>query len=181
MKKKYESPRAVADLFYPEESISSCYNIACEYGIMGGEKGIHAPNAFTLDGVTIPGDLGADDTHGKLSAGSGCGWAENQIAEVDSNGKVTALKEVNVMNHKILDCDVIKQDGDTVYWTTQSGKIDYGHIWGKSGLKAAAILTCYKEGVFIEVKKDIMEFVGPAYHWICWYFSVSEYQPISKV
>ena len=61
MKKKYESPRAVADLFYPEESISSCYNIACEYGIMGGEKGIHAPNAFTLDGVTIPGDLGADD------------------------------------------------------------------------------------------------------------------------
>lgn len=69
MKKKYESPRAVADLFYPEESISSCYNIACEYGIMGGEKGIHAPNAFTLDGVTIPGDLGADDTHGKLSAG----------------------------------------------------------------------------------------------------------------
>ena len=53
-------------------------------------------------------------------------------------------------------------------------KIDYGHIWGKSGLKAAAILTCYKEGVFIEVKKDIMEFVGPAYHWICWYFSVSE-------
>ena len=48
---------------------------------MGGEKGIHAPNAFTLDGVTIPGDLGADDTHGKLSAGSGCGWAENQIAE----------------------------------------------------------------------------------------------------
>lgn len=59
MKKKYESPRAVADLFYPEESISSCYNIACEYGIMGGEKGIHAPNAFTLDGVTIPGDLGA--------------------------------------------------------------------------------------------------------------------------
>ena len=47
MKKKYESPRAVADLFYPEESISSCYNIACEYGIMGGEKGIHAPNAFT--------------------------------------------------------------------------------------------------------------------------------------
>ena len=122
MKKKYESPRAVADIFYPEESISSCYNIACEYGIMGGEKGIHAPNAFTLDGVTIPGDLGADDTHGKLSAGSGCGWAENQIAEVDSNGKVTALKEVNVMNYKILDCDVIKQDGDTVYWTTQSGK-----------------------------------------------------------
>ena len=54
MKKKYESPRAVADIFYPEESISSCYNIACEYGIMGGEKGIHAPNAFTLDGVTIP-------------------------------------------------------------------------------------------------------------------------------
>lgn len=52
---------------------------------------------------------------------------------------------------------------------------------GKSGLKAAAILTCHKEGVFIEVKKDIMEFVGPAYHWICWYFSVSEYQPISKV
>ena len=47
-------------------------------------------------------------------------------------------------------------------------KIDYGHIWGKSGLKAAAILTCHKEGVFIEVKKDIMEFVGPAYHWICW-------------
>lgn len=90
MKKKYESPRAVADLFYPEESISSCYNIACEYGIMGGEKGIHATNAFTLDGVTIPGDLGADDTHGKLSAGSGCGWAENQIAEVDSNGKVSA-------------------------------------------------------------------------------------------
>ena len=43
-------------------------------------------------------------------------------------------------------------------------KIDYGHIWGKSGLKAAAILTCHKEGVFIEVKKDIMEFVGPAYH-----------------
>ena len=37
MKKKYESPRAVADIFYPEESISSCYNIACEYGIMDGE------------------------------------------------------------------------------------------------------------------------------------------------
>ena len=160
MKKKYESPRAVADLFYPEESISSCYNIACEYGIMGGEKGIHAPNAFTLDGVTIPGDLGADDTHGKLSAGSGCGWAENQIAEVDSNGKVTALPYTGLRNLE---------------------KIDYGHIWVKSGLKAAAILTCYKEGVFIEVKKDIMEFVGPAYHWICWYFSVSEYQPISKV
>ena len=56
--------------------------------------------------------------------------------------------------------------------------VTYGE---KSGLKAAAILTCHKEGVFIEVKKDIMEFVGPAYHWICWYFSVSEYQPISKV
>ena len=123
MKKKYESPRAVADIFYPEESISSCYNIACEYGIMGGEKGIHAPNAFTLDGVTIPGDLGADDTHGKLSAG-------NQIAEVDSNGKVTSLKEVNVMNYKILDCDVIKQDGDTVYWTTQSGK---NRLWSHMG------------------------------------------------
>ena len=25
-----------------------------------------------------------------------------------------------------------------------------------------------------------MEFVGPAYHWICWYFSVSEYQPNIK-
>lgn len=138
MKKKYESPRAVADLFYPEESISSCYNIACEYGIMGGEKGIHAPNAFTLDGVTIPEDLGADDTHGKLSAGSGCGWAENQIAEVDSNGKVTALKEVNVMNYKILDCDVINQDGDTVYWTTQSGKNRLWSHMGKIGPKSGS-------------------------------------------
>lgn len=148
---------------------------------MGGEKGIHAPNAFTLDGVTIPGDLGADDTHGKLSAGSGCGWAENQIAEVDSKWKSNSFKRSKCKNHKILDCDVIKQDGDTVYWTTQSGKNRLWSHMGKSGLKAAAILTCYKEGVFIEVKKDIMEFVGPAYHWICWYFSVSEYQPISKV
>lgn len=115
MKKKYESPRAVADIFYPEESI--------------------------LDGVTIPGDLGADDTHGKLSAGSGCGWAENQIAEVDSNGKVTSLKEVNVMNYKILDCDVIKQDGDTVYWTTQSGKIRLWSHMGKIRSKSSSHLN----------------------------------------
>lgn len=107
-------------------------------GLWVEKKGIHAPNAFTLDGVTIPGDLGADDTHGKLSAGSGCGWAENQIAEVDSNGKVTALKEVNVMNHKILDCDVIKQDGDTVYWTTQSGKNRLWSHMGKIGPKSGS-------------------------------------------
>lgn len=81
----------------------------------------------------IPGDLGINDTHGKLNAESGCRWAENQIAEVDSNGKVTALKEVNVRNYKILDCDVIKQDGDTVYWTywtTQSGK---NRLWSHMG------------------------------------------------
>ena len=49
---------------------------------------------------------------------------------VDKNGKVTSLKEVNVMNYKILDCDVIKQDGDTVYWTTQSGK---NRLWSHMG------------------------------------------------
>lgn len=137
MKKKYVSPMASVDIFYPEESISSCYNIACEYGIMGGEKGIHAPSSFTFDGVVIPGDLRNDDTHGKLKSGSGCGWAENQVVELDANGKVTALKEINVRDYKILNCDVIKQSGNTVYWTTHSGKERLWSHMGKIGPKSS--------------------------------------------
>ena len=62
-------------------------------------------------------------------------------SEKDSNGKVTALKEVNVMNYKILDCDVIKQDGDTVYWTTQSGKNRLWSHMGKIGSKSGSHLN----------------------------------------
>lgn len=42
------------------------------------------------------------------------------------------------MNYKILDCDVIKQDGDTVYWTTQSGKNRLWSHMGKIGPKSGS-------------------------------------------
>lgn len=55
--------------------------------------------------------------------------------------KSNSLKEVNVMNYKILDCDVIKQDGDTVYWTTQSGKNRLWSHMGKIGSKSGSHLN----------------------------------------
>ena len=129
-KRKYESPIATAELFCPEETISSCYNIACMYGAVGGEKGIHAPDPFVIEGTMIPGDLGGKDTHGKTSKGTGCGWEENQIAKVGSDRKIESLKEVNVLNYKTMDCKVLKQVGDNVYWTTQSGK---DRLWSHMG------------------------------------------------
>lgn len=129
-KRKYKSPQAIVEIFRPEESVSSCYEIACEYGAVGGENGIHAPEAFTIEGTMIPGDKRVDDIHGKKSGGTGCGWAKNQIVEIGPDGKVDSLKEINVLNFKTMDCNIVKQVGDTVYWTTQSGN---SRLWSHKG------------------------------------------------
>lgn len=129
-KRKYTPPKAIFDSFIPEQSISSCYNIACSYGIEGGENGTHAPAASEIDGILIPSDKRSDDIHGKKKSGSGCGWAENQVVEVDSNYKVKSLKEINVHNYKTMDCDVLLQKGDTVYWTTKAGN---DRLWSHMG------------------------------------------------
>lgn len=129
-KKKYISPKAIYEKFTPEQSICSCYNIACEYGIHGGESGMHAPSASEIDGVLIPGDKRVDDTHGKNSRGTGCGWAENQVVEVGPDYKVKSLKEINVHSYQTMDCDVLLQKGDTVYWTTKAGN---DRLWSHMG------------------------------------------------
>lgn len=118
-KRKYETPKAIFEKYAPDQSISTCYNIACEYGIQGGQNGI-----------LVPGDMRRDDTHSKRNNGSGCGWSENQVVELDSDHKVRSLKEINVQSYKTIDCDVILQDGNTVYWTTKAGN---DRMWSHMG------------------------------------------------
>ena len=72
-KRKYETPKAIFEKYTPDQSISACYNIACEYGMQGGQNGIHAPAEHLLNDILIPGDMRKDDTHSKRNNGSGCG------------------------------------------------------------------------------------------------------------
>ncbi len=64
-KRKYETPKIVFEEFTSDQSISACYNIACEYGMQGGQNGTHAPAEHLLNGILIPGDMRRDDTHSK--------------------------------------------------------------------------------------------------------------------
>lgn len=129
-KRKYETPKAIFEKYTPDQSISACYNIACEYGMQGGQNGMHAPAEHLLNDILIPRDMRKDDTHSKRNNGSGCGWSENQVVELDSDHKVRSLKEINVQNYKTIDCDVILQDGNTVYWTTKAGN---DRMWSHMG------------------------------------------------
>ena len=129
-KRKYETPKAIFEKYVPDQSISACYNISCEYGMQGGQNGMHAPAEHLLNGILIPGDMRKNDTHSKRNNCSGCRWSENQVVELDSDHKVRSLKEINVQSYKTIDCDVILQDGNMVYWTTKAGN---DRMWSHMG------------------------------------------------
>lgn len=129
MKREYKRPCAIEEIFAAQNfCVSACYELACTYGITGGQSGLHI-NA-NQDYWGQPGDSSWKENHTKRSDGSGCGHAENQVIRKSSDGS-SHVYEVNTQGIKEdLLCTIIKEDGNTVYWTTSNG----GKTWSHKGI-----------------------------------------------
>lgn len=134
-KRRYESPRAIADYFVTDNyCTSACYYIACEYGIKGGNNTFssYAPwQGLNVNGVRIPADSTRNEYHTKLNNHTGCGWADNQVVTVEGNC-VTAINEINADGKKSYTGQILTQQGNTVYWTTIGGD-NNDRVWSHKG------------------------------------------------
>lgn len=128
MKRKYETPRVIEEIFAAENyCVSACYELACDYGIEGGNYGLHIDADRDYSGQ--PGDSSWKENHTKRSDKTGCGWAKNQVIRKSSDGS-SHVYEINAqgINQDLL-CTILKEDGNTVYWTTTNN----GRTWSHKG------------------------------------------------
>lgn len=122
-KMTWSKPMAVAEQFMPNEYISACFYIACDYA-----------------GQTINVN-GHRQEHTKNSNGTGCGWENNQAITVlrgdiqSDSGATLRITELNT-RWGDLQCYFVPSEhaqsprsetvsgvnvGDTIYWVTNVG------------------------------------------------------------
>ncbi|MGN0776388.1 MAG: hypothetical protein ACI4MM_06880 [Candidatus Ventricola sp.] len=140
MKEMWETPRIAVEEFAANEYVAACWDVACTTGSEGGNAGKHDEHASVDDG------RGNNNNHGKLDAGTGCGWASNQYiydAFTDDNGVIWyGMNEVNVAGQDDLACTIYNDsnysgtgsqfvsgltNGQTIYWTTSNSRYTWFH------------------------------------------------------
>lgn len=125
--KTWLTPTAVEDKFIPNEAVSTCYAVACDWS-----KANAYEDQFGLKGIdSFINDKG--EWVGKvLHTSGGCGKAESQVLVVN-NGHIVSMKEVsNDPTHiATTNCQLYSDskyssptsglaftEGERIYWTT---------------------------------------------------------------
>ena len=128
-KKIWSRPVAAAEQFLPNEYISACFGVACQYGVEGGEDG-------------LPTDPWGRN-HTAKADGTGCGHRKNQhVRELgEVNGVMQyEMVEADTDGYGTLQCTFTDSnysnssryayglgDGQTIYWTTRVGWVTMRH------------------------------------------------------
>ncbi|WP_270469439.1 hypothetical protein [Catenibacterium mitsuokai] len=129
--KTWLTPTAVEDKFIPNEAVSTCYAVACDWSEANKYEdrfGLKGTDSFINDKGEWVGKV--------LHTSGGCGKAENQVLAVN-NGNIVSMKEVsNDPNHiATTACQLYTDsnysspapglafiDGQRIYWTTTATK-----------------------------------------------------------
>lgn len=139
--KTWLTPTAVEDKFIPNEAVSTCYAVACDWS---------EANKYE-DKFGLLGDSGSvwngHEVLGKVQHGDGgCGKAENQVLVVN-NGYIVSMKEVsndpshiattncqlyNDPDYKSPASGLAFTEGQRIYWTTTA--TDSKRTWHHQGV-----------------------------------------------
>lgn len=128
--KTWVTPTAVEDKFIPNEAVSTCYAVACDYNaanIYEDSRGIKGPYGTAYDLVSGKWVGCVEHTKG------GCGTYSKQTLTV-KNGFLTNIKEGNLTGQLYQDSTYTKKieglsinNGTKIYWTTASGNRTWHH------------------------------------------------------
>ena len=128
--KTWLTPTAVEDKFIPNEAVSTCYAVACDYNdanIYEDRRGIKGPYGTAYDKVS--GKFVGCVEHSE----NGCGKYSSQTLTV-KNGILTNIKEGTLDGHLYENSNYITEvkglqinDGTKIYWTTVSGNRTWHH------------------------------------------------------
>lgn len=116
--KTWLTPTAVEDKFIPNEAVSTCYAVACDWSEANKYEdkfGLKGTSSFWQNGEWI----------GKVEhSENGCGTASSQKLTV-KNGILTSIKEGNFNGHLYQDPEYNRpvnslkvENGTMIYWTT---------------------------------------------------------------
>ena len=127
--KKWMTPTAVEENFLANNTVSTCYKIACNTEAANSVEKIFYPIGHTII----------------YHRGNYCGNAENQVLVTNEKNEIVGMKELHA-DEGVLDCtlytdvkydkemapsDISKHIGKTVYWKTHTGAwpvtIEYHH------------------------------------------------------
>lgn len=118
--KTWLTPTAVEDKFIPNEAVSTCYAVACNYKDANTyERGLgrEGPSGTNWQGLGYV-----------LHTSDGCGTASSQKLTV-KNGILTSIKEGNFNGHLYQDPEyntpvnsLKVENGTMIYWTTTATK-----------------------------------------------------------
>lgn len=132
--KTWLTPTAVEDKFIPNEAVSTCYAVACDYNAANtyeDSRGIKGDSGTTRDWVS--GEWVGKVLHSK----DGCGTASSQKLTVE-NGILTNIKEGNFNGHLYQDSNYTTEvgglqieEGTKIYWTTTA--TDPKRTWHHQG------------------------------------------------
>lgn len=123
--KTWLTPTAVEDKFIPNEAVSTCYAVACDWNEANNyedSRGIKGDSGTAFDWIS-------NEWVGKVQhSDNGCGTASSQKLTV-KNGLLTDLKEGNFKGHLYQDSNYTKPvnslqvtEGTKIYWTTTATK-----------------------------------------------------------
>lgn len=132
--KPWLTPTAVEDKFIPNEAVSTCYAVACDYNdanIYEDYRGIKGPYGNAYDWVSRKWVGCVEHTEG------GCGTYSNQTLTV-KNGLLTKISENTFEGHLYSDPEYKKpatslkiENGTKIYWTTTASGNRTWHHQGK--------------------------------------------------
>lgn len=128
--KTWLTPTAVEDKFIPNEAVSTCYAVACDYkdaNTYERNRGIEGIYGIAYDKVS--GEWVGKVSHSK----DGCGTYSSQTLTV-KNGILTKIEEGTLNGHLYQDSNYTTEveglsinDGTKIYWTTTSGNRTWHH------------------------------------------------------
>lgn len=119
--KKWLTPTAIEDKFIPNEAISTCYAVACDWS----EANNYEDKLGVKGGSGSVWDYGSNKLIGCVEhSEGGCGTASNQQLTV-KNGLLTKISENKFESHlysdpeyKIPATSLKIEHGTKIYWTT---------------------------------------------------------------
>lgn len=129
--KTWLTPTAVEDKFIPNEAVSTCYAVACDWSEANNYEdnlGLKGTSKFWQNGEWI----------GKVEhSKDGCGTASSQTLTV-KNGILTNIKEGGLNGHLYQDSNYAPEvhglkieEGTKIYWTTTA--TDPKRTWHHQG------------------------------------------------
>lgn len=132
--KTWLTPTAVEDKFIPNEAVSTCYAVACNYNDANtyeDHRGIKGPYGTAYDKVSGKWVGCVEHTEG------GCGTYSNQQLTV-KNGLLTKISENTFEGHLYSDpkyknpaTSLKIENGTKIYWTTTASGNRTWHHQGK--------------------------------------------------